>query len=215
MTQAGTLSTREAPPQAAPLRVPSNSVEAPAASLPGHEGRSAWQILKRLIRVLSTLVAVTAVAVLVAVAAGPRLGLFRVETVLSGSMQPSIDAGDVIVVTPEPVSAIRVGQVISYQIPIADHHVESHRIVKILSRGPRPVIVTKGDANPAVDPWQARLTSPTAWRTRFVVPGAGRVIIWLRQPLVHLISVLVLPTTLALWWLIRIWRPRSPSGPTT
>ena len=163
----------------------------------------------RLLRVLATLLALAAVVVLVAVAVGPRLGLYRMETVLSGSMQPTFSPGDVIIVTPEPVTAVRPGQVISYQIPIGDHHVESHRVVRVVARGAHPVIITKGDNNAEADPWRAQLTSGTAWRERLVIPGVGRLIIWMRQPLVQRICVLVIPILLAVWWLVGIWRPRS------
>jgi signal peptidase I len=156
--------------------------------------------------VLTTVLAVGAVSVLALVAAGPRLGLYRIEAVLSGSMEPTFRPGDLIVVTPEPSSDVKVGQVISYQIPIGDHHVESHRIVKVLTHGPRPVIVTKGDNNAIADPWTARLTSKTAWRERFSIPRVGWVIVWLRQPLIQRITVLAIPCLLAAWWLIGIWR---------
>jgi len=194
---AGTLDSREVPPPAAP----------PAPVL---QHREVWvaRVGLRLLRVLASLLALAAVAVLVAVAVGPRLGLYRMETVLSGSMQPTFQPGDVIIVTPEPVTAVRPGQVISYQIPIGDHHVESHRVVRVLGRGPHPVVVTKGDNNPVADPWRARLTSNTAWRERLVVPAVGRVIIWMRQPFLQRVCVLVIPILLAVWWLIGIWRPR-------
>jgi signal peptidase len=157
---------------------------------------------------MATLLALAAVVVLAAVAVGPRLGLYRMETVLSGSMQPTFSPGDVIIVTPEPVTAVRPGQVISYQIPIDDHHVESHRVVRIVEHGPHPVIITKGDNNAEADPWRAQLTSATAWRERLVIPGVGRVIIWMRQPLLQRICVLVIPILLAVWRLVGIWRPR-------
>lgn len=164
--------------------------------------------LGSLIQAFTTVLAVAAVSLLALVAAGPRLGLYRIETVLSGSMQPTLDPGDLIVVTPEPASSVKVGQVITYQIPIGDHHVESHRIVRVISGGRRPVIVTKGDNNAIADPWRARLTSSTAWRERFDIPHAGWIVIWLRQPLAQRLTVLVLPCLLAAWWLLRIWRPR-------
>ena len=52
-------------------------------------------------------------------------------------------------VTPEATADVRVGEVISYKIPVEDHHVETHRIVRIISAGRHPVVVTKGDANTA------------------------------------------------------------------
>ena len=62
---------------------------------------------------MASLLTLAAVAVLAAVAIGPRLGLYRMETVLSGSMVPTFNPGDVIIVTPEPVTAVRPGQVIT------------------------------------------------------------------------------------------------------
>ena len=130
------------------------------------------------------------------------------DRAVGGSMQPTFSPGDVIIVTPEPVTAVRPGQVISYQIPIGDHHVESHRVVRVVERGPHPVIITRGDNNAEADPWRAQLTSGTAWQERLVIPGVGRVIIWMRQPLLQRICVLVIPILLAVWWLVGIWRPR-------
>lgn len=196
MATAGRLEGREVPPPAAP----------PAPVLRHSE---AWVARVTLLpRVLASLLALAALAILVAVAVGPRLGLYRVETVLSGSMQPTFRPGDVIIVTPEPVTAVRPGQVISYQIPIGDHHVESHRVVRVLEGGTHPVIITKGDNNAEADPWRAQLTSDTAWRERLVIPVVGRMIIWMRQPLLQRVCVLGIPILLAVWWLIGIWRPR-------
>jgi signal peptidase len=197
VTTAGTLDGREVPPPAAP----------PAPLLQHREVWAARAGL-RLLRVMATLLALAAVVVLAAVAVGPRLGLYRMETVLSGSMQPTFSPGDVIIVTPEPVTAVRPGQVISYQIPIGDHHVESHRVVRVVQHGTHPVIITRGDNNAEADPWRAQLTSGTAWRERLVIPAVGRVIIWMRQPLVQRVCVLGIPILLAVWWLIGIWRPR-------
>src|SRR5438128_2158506 len=53
-------------------------------------------------------------ALFVGIALLPRLGLYRTETVLSGSMRPTFDPGDLIIVRPMPVEQVRVGDVISY-----------------------------------------------------------------------------------------------------
>ena len=198
MSVAAPLTTREASPWAAPPR----GVSAPAGAL------------RACLGCVATLLVVTAVAALAAVEVGPRLGLYRIETVLSGSMQPTFGPGDVIVVTPEKTSGVRVGQVISYQIPIGDHHVESHRVIRLGHERGRPTVITKGDANPAADPWRAKLTSDTAWRERLVIPKLGWLIIWLRQPLVGHLLVLVVPFLLAAWWLVGIWRPRPSPDQT-
>jgi signal peptidase len=136
----------------------------------------------------------------------PRTGWYRPVTVLSGSMRPTFSPGDMVVVTPEPVRDVRVGQVISYRIPVGDHHVQSHRVVKVVRGGAHPVVRTKGDANNAVDPWTAKLDGTTAWRVRAVLPKVGYAVFWFRSPLVHSLTVLLAPLLLALLVIVEIWR---------
>ena len=155
---------------------------------------------------------VASVGFLLAVGVGPRTGRYRTLTVLTGSMQPALPVGAVVLVTPQPTSQVRIGQVITYAVPEGDHHIVSHRVVDVLHEGDRTVMQTKGDANDAPDPWLAEIDGDTAWQVRFAVPGVGRLISWLRQPLPHRVSVLVLPAVLALVWMIRIWRPGTGAG---
>ena len=146
-----------------------------------------------------------ALAVFLLLALLPHTGLYRPETVLSGSMRPYFSPGDMIVVTPEPSRDVRIGQVISYHIPVGDHHVQTHRVVQVVRGGEHPVVRTKGDANNARDPWTARLDGSTAWRVRLVVPQLGWLVTWLRDPLVRLLTVFVAPALFALIALWRIW----------
>ena len=145
--------------------------------------------------VVGTAAVVVAVAALVGVGLAPRLGFYRPLTVLSGSMRPVFAPGDVVVVTPERLRDVRAGQIITYAIPISDHHVETHRVVRVVGGGDHPVVITKGDANAAADPWKAELSGPTVWRYRFRIPMLGRAIVALRDPLVHKLTVLLLPAT--------------------
>jgi signal peptidase I len=159
---------------------------------------------------LGWLVLAVAVAALALVGVGPRLLGYHTETVLSGSMRPAFAPGDVVVVTPEPAADVRVGQIISYHIPVGDRHVETHRVIRIVSGGAHPVVVTRGDANGTPDPWQARLLGPQVWRERAVIPKLGYAIHALRQPWLQTATVIVAPALLALLVLGRIWRPRRP-----
>jgi signal peptidase len=152
-----------------------------------------------------------AVAALATVVLGPRLGLFQVETVLSGSMAPTFEPGDLVIVVPEPLTDVRAGQVLSFQAPTPGHRVETHRVARVVNPGPHPVIVTKGDANSAPDPWRARLHGATAWRMVAVIPHAGAAIRALRTPWVHAVAVLLVPLLLAAAALHAIWRPGKPA----
>jgi signal peptidase I len=135
----------------------------------------------------------------------PHTGWYHVETVLSGSMRPAFGPGDLVVVTPEPVRDVRVGQVISYHIPVGDKHVQTHRVVRVERGGAHPVIRTKGDANQTADPWAAKLDGRTAWQVRFSVPKLGWAIVWLRGAIPRLLTVFLAPLLLALLALWRIW----------
>jgi signal peptidase I len=146
-----------------------------------------------------------ALTLFLAIAVLPRLGLYRPVTVLSGSMRPTFSPGDMVVVVPEPVSSVRVGQVISYQVPVGVHQVETHRIVRILQGGPHPTVQTQGDANNYHDPWTAKLEGSTAWRMVAVVPHLGYVVNFLRGRSLQMAAIFVAPALLALLLLAEIW----------
>ncbi len=146
-----------------------------------------------------------ALALLLVLAVLPRLGLYRPVTVLSGSMRPTFSPGDMVLVAPEPISSVRVGQVISYRVPVGAHQVETHRVIRILHGGEHPVIQTQGDANNWPDPWTARLEGTTAWRQIGVIPHLGYAVNWLRGPAVRTATVVIAPALLVLLMLFDIW----------
>jgi signal peptidase I len=189
-----------------------NGAAAPAAPMLGSivrfvVGLAGWTAT------LAALVAAIGLGVL------PHLGVYRTLTVLSASMQPTFSPGDIVVVRPEPIERLRVGQVISYAVPVGAHQVETHRVVKIL-RGQgttTPVVQTKGDNNTVVDPWTAQLNGPTIWRLEAVVPKVGYAINLMRDRTFHLFSVILIPGSMAILALARMWglggRRRSGDAP--
>jgi signal peptidase len=153
--------------------------------------------------------AVFSVLVLVFLGLLPRLGWYRPMTVLSGSMEPSFYPGDLVIVRPKATRDVKVGDVITYNVPVGDHHVESHRIVDILSNTDGKLVFrTQGDANNAVDPWTAVVETPKVWTVAFPLRWFGWPIHWLRDPLVHRIAIFGGTGIAVLLKLISIWRPR-------
>ena len=144
-------------------------------------------------------------ALFVGIALLPRLGLYRTETVLSGSMRPTFNPGDLIIVRPMPVENVRVGDVISYAVPVGTHQVETHRVIRVIHGGANPVIQTQGDANNWHDPWTAKLQGTTAWHLSVVIPYAGYAINALRSRTVHLAAVVVTPLLVGLLLLAQLW----------
>lgn len=153
-----------------------------------------------------------AVIVFLGLAVGPRTGLYRTLTALSGSMRPTFAPGDVVVVRPEPMSALRRGQILMYSTPVGDHHVISHRVIEVAHIGGEAVVRTKGDANNTPDPWRAQLHGSQVWVTATVIPDAGWPILWLRTRLVRLCLLFGAPGLLVVAGLRRIWRP-ADAGP--
>ncbi|HEX2074362.1 MAG TPA: signal peptidase I [Geodermatophilus sp.] len=154
--------------------------------------------------------ALVAVAVLAfaGLALGPHVLGYRTMTMLTASMAPGIEPGDVVVTTPLPVEDVAPGMVISYHIPVDDHRVVTHRVVSV-EHGPDGAVMvrTKGDANEHVDPWIAVLKGDTAYQVRAVVPELGHLISALRTPVVTQLLVYGAPALLAGWLLMTIWRP--------
>ncbi|NEK60760.1 signal peptidase I, partial [Geodermatophilus sabuli] len=152
----------------------------------------------------------TAVLALLGLAVGPHVFGYRTMTMLTGSMAPAIDPGDVVITTPLAVSDITEGMIITYHIPIDDHRVVTHRVISVEHTGEDTVTVqTKGDANNHIDPWTAVLQGDTAYQVQAVIPAAGHLITALRTPAISSALVYGAPALLAGWLLLTIWRPTT------
>jgi signal peptidase I len=177
--------------------------------------------VRRLLRGLNwaaNLLVTVAMLAFAGLALGPQFLGYRTQTMLTASMAPAIEPGDVVVAGPVPAADLSVGDVISYHIPIGDHRVESHRVVSI---APAPhgglLVRTKGDANAAPDPWTALIDADTVLRMHAVVPKVGTVIRVLRLPLVIQFLHYGAPAILAVLVLLSIWSRQGTdaSAPAT
>jgi signal peptidase I len=151
-----------------------------------------------------------AVLTFAGLALGPHVFGYRTMTMLTGSMAPAIDPGDIVVTTPLDITDVTTGMIISYHIPIGDHRVVTHRVIDVDHAPDGTVTVqTQGDANEHPDPWTAVLQGDTAYQVQAVVPEAGHLITALRTPWVSHLLVYGAPTLLAGWLLLTIWRPTT------
>ena len=96
------------------------------------------------------------------------------------SMEPTYWTGDLVITLRS--DGYGVGDVIGYHAPVGDDPAHAplviHRVLTSDSEG----FLTQGDNNPARDPWMVpdKLVVGRAW---LHVPGAGRWLGWLRQPM--------------------------------
>ena len=194
-----------------PVREPGAATQLPpamdkrsAAGIAGTARRSVGLVAPWLVRGLLGL----AVLTFALLAVGPHVLGYRTMTMLTGSMAPEINPGDVTIVTPIAISEVTEGMVITYHRPIEDHSLVTHRVISVETAPDGTVSVqTKGDANAAVDPWTATLAGDTAYQVRGVVPGLGHVIQALRAPVVTQALLYGAPALLVGWLLLTIWRP--------
>lgn len=123
--------------------------------------------------VLFTAITVVAIAVIV-----PRTTGSTPYSVLSGSMRPVLEPGDLIVVRPTSVDRIGIGSVITFQLESGDPTTATHRVVAMVYRDGEPMFRTRGDANTAAD---------EAWVRPVQIKG----VVWYHAPYVgHLHAAL-------------------------
>lgn len=162
-------------------------------------------------KVTMGLISGSVVAFAVAYAALTVTG-YKPVAVYSGSMRPTIPVGGLALDRAIPARKVRVGDVITFSDPYVRGRYVTHRVVNILKTPHGLAYKTKGDANPARDPWTIRLDGQVG-RVAFSVPVAGYVLYYahtreIRGALVSLAAILLLIGVLR-----RIWRREAaPAG---
>ena len=131
----------------------------------------------------------------------------RAVVVLSGSMEPTFSAGDVLIERRVEASEVEIGQIVTFHDPGSDRMI-THRVRSVTVRGQKLVFVTKGDADNGIQRWSVArdgsLSQPIV-----AVPAVGRVVALTKTPL-GLIGIVMLPLlALAIWEIRRIWRPHA------
>lgn len=132
----------------------------------------------------------------------------RPYTVLSGSMEPAIAAGDLVVAQRTAPSEVRVGDVVTFEDPKRGNRLTTHRVGGIRRSGGKVEVVTKGDANNTTERWRAPADGEVG-RVAYRVPWVGNVTVFAGTPLGFALMVAVPLLLLAINELMRIWRPRS------
>ena len=151
--------------------------------------RSTWQFV---VQVFSWVLLGAVVSGALALIVLPKLNDARPLTVLSGSMIPTFDPGDVVVVRDTDATSLEVGDVITFQPLPDDPRLTTHRVEEVRYGVDGVSYVTQGDNNDAVDlePVTPKQVRGEVW---YVVPYVGYVSVWmaggLLGSLVNLIAV--------------------------
>lgn len=127
-------------------------------------------------------------------------GLIKPLIVISGSMEPGIMTGDLLVATKTSAADLGVGDVVSLPSELTDHLV-THRIVAIAAEGDGYLITMKGDNNEFEDALDYRV-SGDVWMPKAQFAGAGAVMSRVTSPTVAVPLMIGLVALLGLTWLI-------------
>jgi signal peptidase len=107
-----------------------------------------------------------------ALVCAPRAVGITPFTILSGSMQPMLDVGDVVLdERVEPLEARR-GDIVTFPDQSRDGALVTHRVERLWREGDEVHFVTRGDANTAVERWSVP-ASGSVGRVRMHVPKVG------------------------------------------
>lgn len=176
---------------------------------PAGPGRFSPTPLRRALRwtglVLVATWTITAIAV-VLFSLGPRAFGRQTLVVRSGSMEPAIPTGSVVVVRPVRPETLRIGDVITFERSDGDVAVVTHRIVDVLRSGPSPIFQTQGDANAAPDPMPVQYRNQ-GWLVTAVVPYAGYFLNALSHPLARAALIGIPALLLVASFLRDLWGP--------
>ena len=123
--------------------------------------------------------------------------------VLSGSMDPAIQVGDLIFVNDCDPASLKEGDVVCY---LSSGKAITHRIVSIAEGDDgQPRLVTKGDANNAEDRLAVSFDQVQGQWSGARVPGLGNAILFMQTP-AGMILFIVCPLALFFAW--DVWRRR-------
>ncbi|WP_256298228.1 signal peptidase I [Haloarchaeobius salinus] len=155
---------------------------------------------RRILHVLGLLVLVVVVVPFVVYAFPGAVGADHSFVVLSGSMEPEISPGDVVIVDERPTAAIEEGDVVTFVRGEGDKPV-THRVVGVEERGDTTVFTTKGDANEDVDS-QPIPAGNVIGEVAVTIPYIGHVIQFAQRPVGFVVLVLL---PLGLLGLSEVW----------
>lgn len=150
------------------------------------------------------------IVALVLAAAVPVVFGGRTFTVMSGSMEPNVGTGDLVLTLPIRPGEAASGDVITFQAPGGDGRLLTHRVASSMREGGDYRFVTKGDANTGVERWAVPADGRIG-RVVARVPKAGYALALTRSPAARLALITLPVLLLGGFALASIWRRKEPA----
>ncbi len=128
------------------------------------------------------------------------VGGWKALNVLTGSMKPAIQPGDLVLVHRVPTSEIKPGDIVTYTSLANSRQTITHRVVSKQVIDRLPTITAKGDANDRAD--APIPTGRIVGRVAMTVPAAGYLLALLHNPII-LLALVVIPGLVVIWAEVR------------
>ena len=160
----------------------------------GDRGLENLKIMKIILKTLYYIFfgALILVALVVAVSAFPAKGNIQIKVVESGSMEPKIKTGSVVLIKPEAKYAV--GEIITFDSDFKDERGAkvpiTHRVIEVKTENNLVTYLTKGDANEESD-GQIILARKVIGKVLFDVPYVGYAIDTAKKPYGFLALILI------------------------
>lgn len=108
---------------------------------------------------------------------------YRGFVVLSGSMEPKISPGDMVIVKKTKTQDFKVGDIVTYKL---NNSYVTHRLMKVNDT----TAITKGDANNVED---TEFSKSMLYGTyQFKIPYLGYLVVWIKKPVVFIPLLIIL-----------------------
>ncbi len=173
--------------------------------------RTAAPRLPSLVLVALRLIAWTVTGFIVGIALALALPFAfhaRPLTVLSGSMVPALDTGDVVVVKRISPLEAGPGDIVTFRDPNRPQTLTTHRVRRISAGDGQVRFITRGDANNVSERWEVSADGVIS-RVVYRVPELGHALMFART---HNILWLLLGGALALLLVLELWAIWRPAG---
>jgi len=135
----------------------------------------------------------------------PISGNYKLLKVLSGSMEPTIKTGSVVMV--KPVEEYKIGDIITFDLSVSSKRPITHRIYDIKTRDKVLFYVTKGDANNAPDMREIEEGSIIG-KTILAIPFIGYGVDFIQKPIGLTILIVSLALGVIIGEINKIWKEK-------
>jgi signal peptidase len=143
---------------------------------------------------------------------GPLVFGGRTFAVLSGSMEPTLHVGDLVLEKKVAAPDIHVGDIVTFRSPDDAGKLITHRVRRVVIADGTVKVTTKGDANLSPERWTVPADG-TVGRALGRVPKIGYLLVWTRSPAGRMLLIVLPALLLGLSQLWRIWtKPGGGAG---